>query len=98
MWGSEFFFKRRYPTGPGDDGGAHAIVRGGARCASQVLHRCALAVSRGAARARCASQVLGRGAHGAHAIVRGGALVVRRRYFIVAPRPFPAAPLVVHCR
>jgi hypothetical protein len=23
------------------------------------------------------------------------ALVVRRRYFIVAPRPFPAAPLVV---
>ena len=35
---------------------------------------------------------------GAHAIVRGGALVVRRRYFIVAPRPFPAAPLVVHRR
>jgi hypothetical protein len=26
------------------------------------------------------------------------ALVVRRRYFIVAPRPFPAAPLVVHRR
>jgi hypothetical protein len=25
------------------------------------------------------------------------ALVVRRRYFIVAPRPFPAAPLVVRC-
>ena len=26
------------------------------------------------------------------------ALVVRRRYFIVALRPFPAAPLVVHRR
>ena len=26
------------------------------------------------------------------------ALVVRRRYFIVAPRPFPAAPLVVRRR
>ena len=26
------------------------------------------------------------------------ALVVRRRYFIVAPWPFPAAPLVVHRR
>ena len=26
------------------------------------------------------------------------ALDVRRRYFIVAPRPFPAAQLVVHCR
>ena len=25
------------------------------------------------------------------------ALVVRRRYFIVAPRPFPAAPLVARC-
>ena len=25
------------------------------------------------------------------------AFVVRRRYFIVAPRPFPAAPLVVRC-
>ena len=44
-----------------DYGGAHAIVRGGARCASQVLHRCAQAASRGAA--RCASQVNDRGAH-----------------------------------
>ena len=26
------------------------------------------------------------------------ALVARRRYFIVAPRPFPAAPLIVHHR
>ena len=26
------------------------------------------------------------------------ALVVRRRYFTVAPRPFSAAPLVVHRR
>ena len=40
------YLKRRCTT-RGDDGGAHAIVRGGARCASQVLHRCALAVSRG---------------------------------------------------
>jgi len=43
-----------------DDRGAHAIVQGGARRASQVLHRCAQAVSRGAA--RCASQELDRGA------------------------------------
>ena len=61
MWGSEFFFKRRCTT-RGDDRGAQAIVRGGARCASQVLHRCAQAVSRGAGAARCASQVLDRGA------------------------------------
>ena len=40
--------------------GAQAIVRGGARCALQVLHRCAQAVSRGAA--RCALHVHGRGA------------------------------------
>ena len=40
---------------------AAAIVRGGARCVSQVLHRCAQAVSRGAA--RCASQVNDRGVH-----------------------------------
>ena len=45
----------------GDDGGAQAIVRGGARCVSQVLHRFAQAVSRDAA--RCASQVNDRGAH-----------------------------------
>ena len=48
-------------TTRGDDRGAQATVRGGARCASQVLHRCAQAVYRGAA--RCASQVLDRGAH-----------------------------------
>ena len=30
--------------------------------------------------------------------VFAAALVVRRRYFIVAPRPFPATPLVVHRR
>jgi hypothetical protein len=59
VWGSEFFFKRRCTT-RGDDFGAQAIARGGARCASQVLHRCAQAVSRGAA--RCAAQVLDRGA------------------------------------
>ena len=40
---------------------AAAIVRGGARCVSQVLHRCAQAVSRGAV--RCASQVNDRGVH-----------------------------------
>ena len=51
-----------------DDGGAHAISRGGARCASQLLHRCAQAVSRGAA--RCASQVLHRGTQ---AVARGAA-------------------------
>ena len=63
--------------------GAQAIVRGGARCASQVLHRCAQAVARGAA--CCASQVLDRGAQadsrgathvldrGVHAVSRGAA-------------------------
>jgi hypothetical protein len=60
VWGSEFFFKRRSTT-RGDNRGAQAIVRDGARCASHVLHRCAQAVSRGAA--RCASQVFDRGAH-----------------------------------
>ena len=53
------YFKRRCTTS-GDGGGAHAIFRGGARCASQVFHRCAQAVSRGAA--RCALHVHGRGA------------------------------------
>jgi hypothetical protein len=43
----------------GGDRGAQAIVRGGARCASQELHRCAHAVARGGA--RCVLQVLGRG-------------------------------------
>ena len=60
MWVSEFTAKDAATT-RGDDGGAQAIVRGGARCASQVLHRCAQAVSHGAA--RCASQVLDLGAH-----------------------------------
>ena len=60
MWGSEFTSKDAALQG-GDGGGAHAVVRGGARCASQLLHRCALAVSRGAA--RWSSQVLDRGAH-----------------------------------
>ena len=56
--GALSLLKKRCTT-RGDDGGAHVIVRGGARCASQVLHRCAQAVSRGAA--HCASQVLDRG-------------------------------------
>ena len=59
---------QRRCTTRGGDRGAQAIVRGGARCASQVLRRCAQAVSRGAA--RCASQVLERGAH---AVDRGAA-------------------------
>ena len=52
---------------------AAAIVRGGARCVSQVLHRCAQAVSRGAS--RCASQVNDRGAH---ADARGATHVLNR--------------------
>ena len=83
MWGSEFFFERRCCTTRGDGGGAQAIVRGGARCVSQV----ALAVYRGAA--RWSSQVLDRGAH-----VDAEA---PRMYFIVVYRLFPAAPLVVRC-
>jgi hypothetical protein len=79
VWGSEFFFKRRCTT-RGDDRGAQAIVRGGARCASQVLHRCAQAVSRGTA--RCASQVLDRGAQantrGATHSLDGGVQAVAR--------------------
>ena len=66
----------------GVDRGAQAIVRGGARCASQVLDG-AQAVARSAA--RCASQVLGRSAqadtfgatnmldHGVQAVSRGAA-------------------------
>ena len=59
---------------------AAAIVRGGARCVSQVLHRCAQAVSRGAA--RCASQVNDRGVH--------ADAEAPRMYLIVVYRPFPA--------
>ena len=44
---------------------------------------------------RCATRGDDRGAQ---AIVRGGARFVRRRYFIVAPRPFPAVPLDVRRR
>ena len=67
----------------GGDGVAHSIIRGGARCASQVLYRCAQAVSLGAA--RCASQVLDHGVqadargathildHGVQAVARGAA-------------------------
>ena len=86
MWGSEFTSKDAARQG-GDDGGAHAIVRGGARCASQVLHRCAQAVSREAA--RCASQVLDRGAQPMPAALR--------MYLIVVYRPLPAVPLAARC-
>jgi hypothetical protein len=47
VWGSEFPFKRRCTT-KGGGCGAHAIVRGGARCAFHVLHRCAQAEPRAA--------------------------------------------------
>ena len=55
-------------------------VAGGARCPSQVLYRCAQAVSRGAA--RCASQVLDRGAQAdargaTHLLDRGEQAVAR---------------------
>jgi hypothetical protein len=73
------YFKRRCTT-RGDDRGAQAIVRGGARCALQVLHRFSQAVSRGAA--RCALQVLDRGAHAdarvaTHVLDRGVQAVAR---------------------
>ena len=58
-----------------------------ARCVSQVLHRCAQAVSRGAV--RCASQVNHRGVH--------ADAEAPRMYLIMVYRPFPAAPLVVRC-
>jgi len=45
------------------DRGTQAVVRGGARCASQVLGRGAQAVARSAASAaRCETQVIDRGA------------------------------------
>jgi hypothetical protein len=69
----------------GVDRGAQANVRSGARCATQVLHRCAQAVFRGAA--RCASQVLDR--------VPRPMPAAPRMYLIVVYRPLPAAPLVV---
>ena len=72
----------------GVDGGAHAIVRGGARCASQVLHRFAQAVSRGAARfvrRRCLI------------VVPRPIPEVPRMHLMVVYRPLPATPLVVRC-
>jgi hypothetical protein len=52
VWGSEFTskFKRRFTSRGGGDSGAQQIVRGGARCASQVLHHCDQAASRGGMR------------------------------------------------
>ena len=50
---------QKTPYYKGGDRGAQAIARGGARCASHVVHRCAQAVARGAA--RCALHVHGRG-------------------------------------
>ena len=72
MWGSEFTLKDAALQG-GMVVVLMPFVRGGARCASQVLHRCAQAVSRGTA--RCASQVLDRGAH---ADARGATHVLDR--------------------
>jgi hypothetical protein len=74
VWGSEFTSKDAELQGGGDRG-AQAIVCAGARCASQLLDRCAQADTRGATRAldcsvqavargaaRCALHVYGRGA------------------------------------
>jgi hypothetical protein len=83
--GSEFTSKAASLQGGGVDRGAQANVRSGARCATQVLHRCAQAVFRGAA--RCASQVLDR--------VPRPMPAAPRMYLIVVYRPLPAAPLVV---
>jgi hypothetical protein len=55
------------------DRGAQAVALGAARCASQVLERCARPLP-------------------------SAPLVVRCRYLIVVPRPFPAAALVIHRR
>jgi hypothetical protein len=85
--GSEFTSKGAALQGRGGDRGAQAFVRGGACCASKVLHHRAQAVSRGAA--RCASQVLDRGAQPMPA--------AQRMYLIVVCRPLPAGPLVVRC-
>ena len=85
------------------DRGAQAAVRGGARCASQVLDRGAKTDAYGAA------QVLGRGAqadaHGGAQELDRGAQAVARGAARCAPqvldrcaRSFPAAPLVVRCR
>ena len=71
MWGSEFTTKAA--TLQGGDRGAQAIVRSGARCASQVLHHGSQAVACGAA--RCASQVIDRGAQ---ADARGATHVLDR--------------------
>jgi hypothetical protein len=49
VWGSEFTTKDA-ALQMGGDRGAQAIVRGGARCASQVLDHSAQAAARGAAR------------------------------------------------
>jgi len=79
VWGSEFTTKAASIQGKGDRG-AQAIVRGGARCASQVIDHGAQAVARSAA--RCASQVLDRGAQAdalgaAHVLDRGVKAVAR---------------------
>ena len=68
--------------------GAQAVVRGGARCASKVLDRCARPLP---AASRRFLGVMPRP-------LPAAAPVVRRGYFIVVPRPMPAAPLVVFRR
>ena len=76
------------------DRGAQAIVRSGARCASQVLDHGAQAVARGAA--RCALHVHGRGAR-TDACDRSFALLSTQvstaglRLRLVVPRPMPTA-------
>ena len=91
MWGSKLATKASTLQGGGDRG-AQAIVRDGARCASQVLHRCVQGVSRGAA--RCASQVLDRGAQ---ANVRGATHGLDGGVQAVA-RGAARCALHLHCR
>jgi hypothetical protein len=85
----------------GGDLSVQAIVRNGARCTSQLLRRCAKAVSRGAA--RCALHVHGRGAR---TDACGRSFVVLSTQFstaflrlqLVVPRPMLAAVASRCCR
>ena len=76
----------------GSDRGAQAIVRSGARCASQLFDNSAQATARGGA--RCASQVLERGAQ---ADARGATHVLDRGVQAVA-REAARCALNVHGR
>jgi hypothetical protein len=86
VWGSKFTSKGAAQQGGGARG-AQAIVRGGARCAPQVLHRCA--------DTRGATHVLDRSVQ---AVARGAARFVRCMYMAVVPGPMPAAVASRCCR